>query len=150
MTVKVGAQARRTTRDAVNVPFDVLGFRLTEAQRAIPAGQIFDGTYASHGLLTLQINALSGRYEAEDVVAAGYVMADLPVSRSLRLLGGVRGDINPTWNYDIYGMVGKVAQPETYLNDLNTNRIQDALWKAGRAIPTWRQFRFESAHHHHS
>ncbi len=26
-----------------------------------------------------------------------------------RLLGGVRGDINPTWSYDVYGMDAKVS-----------------------------------------
>jgi iron complex outermembrane receptor protein len=48
-----------------------------------------------------------------------------------RLLGGVRGDLNSAWNYDVYGMMGKVAFPETYLNDLNSARIQDALFVVG-------------------
>jgi iron complex outermembrane receptor protein len=57
-----------------------------------------------------------------------------------RLLGGVRGDINSAWNYDVYGMLGRVAQPETYINDLHSARIQDALFVVGdRNDPsTWR------------
>jgi hypothetical protein len=48
-----------------------------------------------------------------------------------RLLGGVRGDFNPTWTYDLYGMLAKVAFPETYINDLHSARIQDALFVVG-------------------
>jgi iron complex outermembrane receptor protein len=57
-----------------------------------------------------------------------------------RLLGGIRGDINPAWNYDVYGLLGKVAQPETYINDLHSGRLQDALFVVGdRNDPsTWR------------
>ncbi len=57
-----------------------------------------------------------------------------------RLLGGVRGDINPTWNYDAYAMMAKVAQPSTYVNDLNSTRIQDALFVVGEPgnPSTWR------------
>jgi len=44
-----------------------------------------------------------------------------------RLLGGVRGDINPTWNYDVYGMVAQVSSPQSYVNDLSVTRLADAL-----------------------
>jgi iron complex outermembrane recepter protein len=48
-----------------------------------------------------------------------------------RLLGGVRGDVNPSWSYDLYGILAKVAQPETYINDMNSNRLQEALFVVG-------------------
>jgi iron complex outermembrane receptor protein len=44
-----------------------------------------------------------------------------------RLLGGMRGDINPTWSYDVYGMVAQVSSPQNYVNDLSVSRIADAL-----------------------
>lgn len=89
-TLKFGGLARRTTRDAVNVPFDVLGFGLTQAQRNAEPEQIFDGTYASQGLLTLQINALGGRYDAEDRLVAGFAMLDYPLTSRIRVIGGAR------------------------------------------------------------
>jgi len=57
-----------------------------------------------------------------------------------RLLSGVKGDLSPSWNYDVYGMFARVSAPNTYINDLNANRIQDALIVDGTPgdPSTWR------------
>jgi outer membrane receptor protein involved in Fe transport len=57
-----------------------------------------------------------------------------------RLLAGLRGDLGSNWNYDVYGITARVAQPETYINDLSVTRMQDALFVVGdRNDPsTWR------------
>lgn len=44
-----------------------------------------------------------------------------------RMLAGFRGDINDTWSYDAYGLYATSLFSSVYINDLNTNRIKDAL-----------------------
>ena len=44
-----------------------------------------------------------------------------------RVLAGLRGDINPSWHYDIFGLNASVSSPQTYINDLSVSRIADAL-----------------------
>ncbi len=44
-----------------------------------------------------------------------------------RLLAGLRGDINPTWNYDVYGMHAQVDAPSVYENDFLVSRLENAL-----------------------
>jgi hypothetical protein len=88
--VKVGGAARRTSRDALNVPFDILGGSLAQAERAADPETIFDGTYASQGRLGLTINSLSGRYDAEDRLYAGFAMLDYPLTSGLRVVAGAR------------------------------------------------------------
>ena len=89
-TVKVGVLARRVERDAASVPFDILNLSLTPGERSVPPEVLFDGTYAAAGRLTLQLNALGGRYRAEDRLLSGYAMAEVPLTRRLRLVGGAR------------------------------------------------------------
>ncbi|MCG6922230.1 MAG: TonB-dependent receptor [Acidobacteria bacterium] len=48
-----------------------------------------------------------------------------------RLVGGVRGDINSSWSYDVYGMRATVNTPESYRNDMSINRLQDSLLVVG-------------------
>lgn len=59
---------------------------------------------------------------------------------SWRLLAGVRGDINSTWRYDIFGMNADVSGPFSYINDLNAERVADALDVVGTPgqPSTWR------------
>ncbi len=40
---------------------------------------------------------------------------------------GLRGDINDTWSYDVYGQYAEVSMENTYLNDLSTTKIKRAL-----------------------
>ena len=46
---------------------------------------------------------------------------------NIRMLGGVRGEINDEWNYDFYYMHGQNNQYDSYNNDLNITRIGNAL-----------------------
>jgi iron complex outermembrane recepter protein len=57
-----------------------------------------------------------------------------------RLLAGIRGDINPSWHYDVYGLNASVSSPQTYINDLSVSRIADALNVVGTPgdPSTWR------------
>lgn len=46
---------------------------------------------------------------------------------AFRLVAGLKGDISNSWSYDFYGLHAQVRAPESYHNDLNSNRLQDAL-----------------------
>ncbi|RLQ22161.1 TonB-dependent receptor [Seongchinamella sediminis] len=46
---------------------------------------------------------------------------------SFRGVFGLRGDINDTWSYDVYGMYSEVSMENTYQNDLGTTKIRRAL-----------------------
>ena len=48
-----------------------------------------------------------------------------------RVLGGLKGELNKAWSYDVYGLQGEVRTPEAYHNDLNVTRLQDALFVDG-------------------
>jgi len=57
-----------------------------------------------------------------------------------RVLAGVRGDVNPSWHYDVYGLNATVSSPQTYVNDLSVSRLQDTLNIVGTPgqSSTWR------------
>ena len=44
-----------------------------------------------------------------------------------RLVGGMRGDINDQWSYDLYYLNAQNNSFESYVNDLNVGRIGNAL-----------------------
>lgn len=46
---------------------------------------------------------------------------------SFRGVFGLRGDIDETWRYDLYGQYAEVDQKETYFNDVLTSRIVRSL-----------------------
>jgi len=46
---------------------------------------------------------------------------------NIRMLGGLRGEINDEWNYDFYYMHGQNNAYDSYNNDLNVQRIGNAL-----------------------
>lgn len=87
--VKVGADVRRTERDADSRAYDLLNFGLDEAQRSAPAEEIFDGRYYN-GEIGLRVNQNGGQYTADENYLAGYLQLELPVGRRIRVVGGAR------------------------------------------------------------
>ncbi len=47
--------------------------------------------------------------------------------QSFRLVGGLKGEIDKVWSYDVYGLDAETRVPENYVNDLNSTRLQNAL-----------------------
>ncbi len=45
----------------------------------------------------------------------------------LRYTAGVKGTLNNAWSYDVYAMQATVRSPQSYSNDLNAARMQNAL-----------------------
>jgi outer membrane receptor protein involved in Fe transport len=46
---------------------------------------------------------------------------------ALRFSFGMRGDVNDTWRYDMFGLQGEMHSPQRYRNDLHVDRLQNAL-----------------------
>jgi iron complex outermembrane recepter protein len=46
---------------------------------------------------------------------------------SFRLVGGLKGELDNVWSYDVYGLNAQTRVPEIYLNDFSYSKIQDAL-----------------------
>lgn len=89
-TIKVGANFRATDRDADSRAYDLRNFNLTLAELAAPPEQLFGETNAAAGRLLMSARTSSGRYAATDRVLAGYLQAELPVSRAITLIAGAR------------------------------------------------------------
>ncbi len=46
---------------------------------------------------------------------------------AFRMVTGLRGEINDAWSYNVFGLHAEVRSPQSYKNDLNVVRLQDAL-----------------------
>jgi iron complex outermembrane recepter protein len=56
---------------------------------------------------------------------------DLWSHQSIRLNAGLKGDLGAGWSYDISGLFAHTRVPETYINEFNSTRIQEALFVTG-------------------
>jgi TonB-dependent receptor len=86
--VKVGVTGRMVDRDADSQLYQMTTTMLSPDERRVVPEDIFSGTYADQGRLTLNPGN-SGRYTAEDRLAGAYAQADIPLGR-IRILGGAR------------------------------------------------------------
>ena len=98
VAVKLGGAFRAVDRDANSQPYDVRNRDLTQAERAVAPEQLFSGGYANSGRLSLFVNQIGGRYTADDRLAAGYAMVDVPVANRLHIVGGARLE---QWQLDL-------------------------------------------------
>jgi len=46
---------------------------------------------------------------------------------NIRMIGGLRGDINDAWAYDLYWLRGQTNIQDSYLNDVSVERMANAL-----------------------
>ena len=92
--LKIGGLYRSTGRDAQSLSYAISANprAVTTQLRELPAEELFDGRYTSPTDSVFNIFPLSqgGSYVARDKLAAGYLMADVPVGSALRLVGGAR------------------------------------------------------------
>jgi TonB-dependent receptor len=92
IALKVGATARRTTRDAVNRQFSIVSSAIPAADQARRAEELFDGRFTQGDQSQFRVINVSedGIYDASERLAAGYLMAEIPVGTRVRLIGGAR------------------------------------------------------------
>jgi hypothetical protein len=110
--VKSGVGLRTVDREASSQPYDIRNRTLTEPERSVAPELLFDGTYANDGRLSLFVNQVGGTYEAEDRISAGYVMADVPLARSIHLIGGARVE---RWALDLTSFDRTLSRDSTVL-----------------------------------
>ncbi|MGE0352679.1 MAG: TonB-dependent receptor [Gemmatimonadales bacterium] len=89
-SVKVGVDYRHTDRDADSRQFDIRNLSLDNQELAQAPEVVFGDGNAEAGKLTLIANANVGRYTARENITAGYLQAEVPLGRRLRLVGGAR------------------------------------------------------------
>ncbi|MEZ4585162.1 MAG: TonB-dependent receptor [Gemmatimonadales bacterium] len=91
-TIQVGGAYRRTTRDAQTASYNLRAIGLDATQRAATPDELFYGPYTegNQARITLEPNTAGGTYNALDKVTAGYALAEIPLSSSLRVVGGAR------------------------------------------------------------
>ena len=90
--IKVGGLFRKTSRDAESRSFAITARGMSNADRALPPEQIFDGRFTTPTSRVLSIGPLSqgGSYAARDEIRAGFAMAEVPLSSRIRFVGGAR------------------------------------------------------------
>jgi outer membrane receptor protein involved in Fe transport len=90
--IKVGALARRTTRDAETAAYSLSAPGLSAADRALAPEEIFDGRFSKPEDAVFRISPLAqgGAYEATDRLLAGYAMGDVGLASNIRLVAGAR------------------------------------------------------------
>ncbi|MEZ4457436.1 MAG: carboxypeptidase regulatory-like domain-containing protein [Gemmatimonadales bacterium] len=99
-TIQFGGAYRRTTRDAQTASYNLRAIGLGPAQRVGTPEELFNGPYTegSNTKITIEPNTAGGSYNAVDKVTAGYAMAEVPLSSSIRVVGGARVE---QWDLDM-------------------------------------------------
>jgi outer membrane receptor protein involved in Fe transport len=92
--VKLGGLYRATGRDAESFSYAISANpdAVTAQLRELPPELLFDGRYTTPSSAVFSISPLSqgGSYVARDKLAAGFLMAEVPIGASVRLIGGAR------------------------------------------------------------
>jgi len=86
LALKFGAQYRTTERNADTRSYDRTNLALTSQDLAMEPESLF----AQTDKFFMVANANGGRYDASDRLVAGFALAEAPLSRRIRLIGGVR------------------------------------------------------------
>ena len=94
--VKVGGLLRYTERLADTRAYGISANSISDQERALPPEQLFGGALTSGGESRLSLLPLGqgGRYTAEDLLSAGFAMADYGLTDRLRLIGGARLEVS--------------------------------------------------------
>ena len=90
--LKVGGLVRYTERVADTRAYGIAANSITDEERALPAEQLFGGALTDGNASRLSLLPLGqgGRYTAEDLLSAGFAMADYGLTSRLRVVGGAR------------------------------------------------------------
>ncbi|MCX5763734.1 MAG: TonB-dependent receptor [Gemmatimonadetes bacterium] len=120
-SIKLGYLARTTARDAQSLSYSIAAnpSLTTNAIRELPPEQLFDGrfTTASSKLFTFGPLSQGGSYIARDQIRAGFLMAEVPLSRSVRLIGGARYE-NDDLEVDAFSTLGSPVLTHKVWNDV--------------------------------
>ena len=132
--VKLGGLYRATGRDAQSLSYAIAANpgAVTNELRELPPEQLFDGRYTTPGAAVFNIFPLSqgGSYVARDRLAAGYLMADVPVGAAVRVIGGARYE-SDRLELDAASTLGSPVAVRRQWNDVLPSLA--LIWKLGNA-----------------
>jgi outer membrane receptor protein involved in Fe transport len=119
-----GNFGRTTTTNCDNPMFSAQQFQIICVDSGAARngdGSLYTGTQADYtgtDTARLQINRrnFEGGNRTNEIRHTNY-----------RIVAGFKGQIDDTWNYDIYGLRAQNLASETYINDLNVARLTQAL-----------------------
>jgi outer membrane receptor protein involved in Fe transport len=117
-TVKFGGLYRATSRDAQSLSYSFSARNATNEVRELPMEQIFDGRFSQPNSSFFTFGPLSqgGSYVARDRLAAGFVMAEVPVGARLRVVGGARYE-SDRLEVDAFSTLGSPVLTSKLWND---------------------------------
>lgn len=117
--IKIGGLYRNTSRDAQSLSFAFSARNITNAQRELPLEQIFDGRFSTPTSNVFTFGPLSqgGSYVARDELRAGFVMAEVPLSAALRVVGGARYEAD-NLSVDAFSTLGSPVYSNKVWNDV--------------------------------
>ncbi len=135
-----GAFARFAINEHVEAYTELMFMDNRTVAQIAPSGAFFVTNQLACGnpfLSEQQFEALCGQFgKTEDDIQQVYLgrrnVEGGPRAQDLRHTSfrgvfGVRGDINDTWRYDLFGQYSEVSMENTYQNDLSTTNIIRAL-----------------------
>ncbi len=94
LAVKVGGLGRYGTRDAQSTAYSINASGITQAERELPAEQIFNGRYTAPGDAVWRVTPIGvgGTYSASDYLAAGFAMVEKEFGPRWQLITGARAE----------------------------------------------------------
>jgi outer membrane receptor protein involved in Fe transport len=115
---RFGALARSTARETDNQAYSIAAL-LDQASRELTPEEIFDGRFAADAASHFRITPLraGGAYTASDQLYAGYGMAELPLGRRVRVIGGARVERSETV-VTAEPTIGRAVRSEPVYTDL--------------------------------
>jgi outer membrane receptor protein involved in Fe transport len=118
-SLKVGALARTTQRNANTRAYAISGPGATSAMRELPPEELFDGRFTNSTDAVFDIGALSqgGSYKAHDDLSAVYAMTEFEMSERLRVIGGARYEMDDL-TVDAASTLGAPVSTAKHWNDL--------------------------------
>ena len=117
--LRAGGLYRATSRDAQSLSYAFSAHNLSNADRELPLEQIFDGRFSTSTSSVFNFGPLSqgGSYVARDRLSAGFVMADVPLSSAVRVVGGARYE-KDNLEVDAFSTLGAPVFTNKLWNDL--------------------------------
>lgn len=92
LTLKVGALGRYGSRDAISTAYSISASGITQAERELPAEEIFNGRYTGSGDNVWRVTPIGvgGDYSATDYQFAGFAMIEKALGPQWHVLTGAR------------------------------------------------------------
>ena len=117
--IRLGGLYRATSRDAQSLSYAFSARNISNADRALPLEQIFDGRFSAPASNVFTFGPLSqgGSYVARDRLSAAFVMAEIPLTTALRLVGGARYE-RDNLEVDAFSTLGSPVYTTKNWNDL--------------------------------